>query len=172
MTRPTLTLAWPWWWTRNCSGWTRLSGGWTPPMAGSNAPPPTGCWCRFPRRCRDYDGEQECDHDDAGTARRVENLRAGRHGGAGAQRDRLVGPARVDGGGDGAERLGQVHAAHNRRQPGGADRGRGTDRGCPAIADVPQRKGPAAPPLDRVRVSGLQPAARAHRGRECRAAAG
>ena len=38
--------------------------------------------------------------------------------------------------------------------------------------DVAQRQGPAAAPLDRLRVPGFQPAARAHRGGERGAAAG
>ena len=38
--------------------------------------------------------------------------------------------------------------------------------GAAAVGDVAQRPGPAAPPLDRLRVPGLQPARRAHRGRE------
>ena len=36
-----------------------------------------------------------------------------------------------DGGGDGAERLGQVHAADHRRQPGGADQRRGAASAAP-----------------------------------------
>ena len=40
--------------------------------------------------------------------------------------------------------------------------------GAAAVGDVAQRPGPAAAPLDRLRVPGLQPAGRADRGRERR----
>ena len=81
-------------------------------------------------------------------------------------RGRPVGAGRGDGGGDGAERVGQVHAADHRREPGGTHQRGGAGRGM-ALAGMPRAaQGPAAAPGDRVRVPGFQPAARADRRRE------
>ena len=66
-------------------------------------------------------------------------------------------------------RLGQVHTAHDRRQPRGADEWRGPHRRHVAVADVAKRQGTASPSHDRLRLPGLQPPGRAHRGsRTCR----
>ena len=73
------------------------------------------------------------------------------------------------GGGHGPERLGQEHPAHHRRQPRGADQRRGAGRRRRRSAGMSRNdRARAAPPLDRLRVPGLQPAGRPHRGRERR----
>ena len=70
----------------------------------------------------------------------------------------------------GPSRLGEVDAAHDRRQPGGADERRGAHRAAGALHDVAQRQGAAPAADDRLRLPGLQPPPRAHRGGERRAA--
>src|SRR5580693_2565366 len=157
-----------------------------PPIHGSNGPlpslpglPPS------PLRSRSFvgwghggepagtgRGRRERGDERAGAARRVQDLRSGAGQGARAWRGGPVSAGRGDGGGDGAERVGQVHAADHRREPGGThQRGRaGLRHG--AGGDAAGAQGPAAAPGDRVRVPGFQPAARADRRRERRAAAG
>src|SRR5580704_3107814 len=158
-----------------------------PPMRGSNGPlpslpgpprPPS------PLRFRSFAGwghggepagigrgRRERD-DRAAAARRVQDLRSGADQGARAWRGGPVGAGRGDGGGDGAQRVGQVHPADHRRQPGGThQRGRAGLRPG-AGRDAAGSQGQAAAPGDRVRVPGFQPATRADRRRERRAAAG
>ena len=96
---------------------------------------------------------------------RLQGLRRGGDRGARARRRRPLGRRRRARRGDGAERIGQEHAADDRRQPRGTDQRRGAVDGHVAVGDVAQRQGPAAAALDRLRVPGLQPAGRAHRGR-------
>ena len=72
----------------------------------------------------------------------------------------------------GPERLGQEHAPDDRRQPRGARRAaRCSSTASTSATRLAQRSGADAPPLDRLRVPGLQPARRADRGRERHAAA-
>ena len=65
------------------------------------------------------------------------HLRPGGRRGARAARDRPVGRRGRDGGRDGAERIGKVHAADHRRQPGGpehAARCASAGRSCPTLS--------------------------------------
>ena len=75
-----------------------------------------------------------------------------------------------DGGGDGAERLREVDAAAPARRPGPAHRRRGVAGRAPHRPDGRAGAGPDAARRGRVRVPGLPPDGRAHRGRERRAA--
>ena len=83
------------------------------------------------RRGRPQRGER------AGAARGIKGLRRRRGKGTGAAQCEPVGGSRRDGRGHGAQRLGQVHAAHDCRQPGGTHERRGADRRQPGVADVP-----------------------------------
>ena len=116
---------------------------------------------------------QELEQEDerAGNAARVAYLRRGGRRGARAARHRPDGRRGRDGGRDGAERIGEVHAADHRRQPGGSQQRRGARLRGGADDAVAQRQGAAAAPLDRLRVPGFQPAARADGGGERLAAA-
>ena len=67
----------------------------------------------------------EQEDERAGNAARVTHLRPGGRRGACAARHRLDGRRGCDGGRDGAERIGEVHAADHRRQPGGSQQRRG-----------------------------------------------
>src|SRR5580700_4193491 len=117
-------------------------------------------------------GRSERGDDRTAAARGVQDLRPGAGQRARAWRGGPVGAGRADGGSDGAQRVGQVHAADHRREPGGThQRGRaGLRHGAGRDAAGPQ--GPAAAPGDRVRVPGFQPAAWADRRRERRLAVG
>ena len=112
-----------------------------PPTAGSSGPPPIRHRHRHPLQVRCRDGARGCGDDRAHGGSRKETGMAilelrgvsktygeGAAAGQGAGRGRPGGRGRSDGGGDGPERLGQVHPAHHRRQPGGARPRRGPGR--------------------------------------------
>src|ERR1700760_3233866 len=108
----------------------------------------------------------------SGTAGHNEDLRIGGGPGARPARRQPVGRRGDHGRGHGSERLGQVHPADHRRQPGGALQRSGAGGRPAAGRYVTGWQGPVASAHGRVRVPGLQPAARPDRGRERGAAAG
>ena len=116
-------------------------------------------------------GSEEYGDEHAGAAPGVQVLRARGRRGARPARGQPDGRRRRDGRGDGTQRLGQEHAADHRRNPGGADLRRGADRRPAGQQGVSRRQGAAAAARDRLRIPGLQPAARADRGGERLAAA-
>src|SRR5581483_157826 len=118
--------------------------------------------------CPECEGEWESTDELPRTAQRLEGLRRGGVGDPRPVRHRALGRCRCPGRRHGAERLRQEHAAHHRRQPRGPDGRRGVGRRAEPQPHVARPEGTLAPPVHRLRLPGLQPAARAHRGRERR----
>src|SRR6266516_4432905 len=153
------------------------SAGWTLPTAASSG---AAIW-RQTRRQRRQRGRHrpyrrcgaglEQEDERAGDAARVTQLRPGGRRGACAARHRPDSRRGCHGRRDGAERIGKVHAADHRWQPGGAQQRRGPRLRAGPDEAVAQRQGAAAAPFDRLRVPGFQPAARPDGGGERLAAA-